>query len=319
MGKAARRQRKAEQSANPKVLPAPFVARPFEGLPGETDWVAMREIVPAATARVRLRDSEAVRSALEAGAAKPSQPAEIEVTIATILPNAWPGVHRDTGEVLVGLQSHTATGDPSRDVAAVILALLGTPAGQPLTGARQADAKTPRLQDILDLDSPLEAEVHDSFGYWVSDVSTLDAQSKAELAEADDSIIPTVKMPDSSVPEGASAYWCRVGERTHIRLLLPQDENAATDALARLHARGDAGLDGAPGEPGATRLLGAFRACGLLIPVWDLDPAREAADYGAALSAFSERFEAALAETEPLNADERRAKSGLLSRQLTIR
>jgi hypothetical protein len=28
-----------------------FVARPFEGLPGECDWVAMREIVPAATAR----------------------------------------------------------------------------------------------------------------------------------------------------------------------------------------------------------------------------------------------------------------------------
>ena len=27
-----------------------LVARPFEGLPGEADWVAMREIVPAATA-----------------------------------------------------------------------------------------------------------------------------------------------------------------------------------------------------------------------------------------------------------------------------
>ena len=27
-----------------------FVARPFEGLAGECDWVAMREIVPAATA-----------------------------------------------------------------------------------------------------------------------------------------------------------------------------------------------------------------------------------------------------------------------------
>ena len=29
------------------------VARPFEGLPGECDWVALREIVPAATVAVR--------------------------------------------------------------------------------------------------------------------------------------------------------------------------------------------------------------------------------------------------------------------------
>lgn len=309
MGKAARRQRKAEQSANPKVLPAPFVARPFEGLPGETEWVAMREIVPAATARVRLRDVEAVRAALPDGAETP------DVTVVTILPNAWPGVHRDTGEILVGLQSHTSTGDPSRDVAAVILSLLGTPAGQPLTGVRQADANTPRLQEILDVDVHFEAEVHDSFAYWVPDASALDAQSRAELADADDSIIPTVKMPEATVPEGASAYWCRVGERTHIRLLLPQDETAATDALARLHARGEDTLD----DSGATRLLGAFRACGLLVPVWDLDPAREAADYDEALAAFSKRFEDALTETEPLDADGRRARSGLLSRQLTLR
>ena len=31
----------------------PFVLRPFEGLPGEPDWVAMREVVPAATATAR--------------------------------------------------------------------------------------------------------------------------------------------------------------------------------------------------------------------------------------------------------------------------
>lgn len=309
MGKAARRQRKAQQSANPKVLPAPFVARPFEGLPGETDWVAMREIVPAATARVRLRDVEAVRGALSDGSAPG------DVTIVTILPNAWPGLHRDDGEVVVGMQAHTATGDPSRDVAAVILAVLASPAGQPLPSVRQADANTPRLQDILDLDTPFEAEVHDSFGFWVSDTSALDAQTRAELADADEAIIPTVKMPSGSVPAGASAYWCRVGERTHIRLLLPHDENEATDAIARLHARGEDSLD----DSGATRLLGAFRASGLLVPVWDLDSAREPADYDEALAAFSQRFEAALAETTPLDADGRRARSGLLSRQLTLR
>ncbi len=314
MGKASRRLRKAQQSATPKVLPAPFVARPFAGLPGETDWVAMREIVPAATATVRLRDVEAV-SAARSLAAQPSE--ATDVTVATILPNAWPGLHRDNGELVVGLQSTTSTGDPSRDIASVILALLALPSGQPLTSVRQADATTPRLQDILDLDTPFDAQVHDSFGYWVSDVSTLDNQTKAELADADETIIPTVKMPATTVPADASAYWCRVGERTHIRLLLPHDEDAATDALARLHARGQSSLD----DSGSTRLLGAFRACGLLVPVWDLDSALEADDYEAALAAFTERFEGALAEaaTTPLDADGRRARSGLLSRQLTLR
>ena len=51
MGKATRRRKGADHgSATPRVQPAPFVARPFEGLPGETDWVAMREVVPSATA-----------------------------------------------------------------------------------------------------------------------------------------------------------------------------------------------------------------------------------------------------------------------------
>ncbi|MDO5696958.1 MAG: DUF5926 family protein, partial [Dermatophilus congolensis] len=193
MGKASRRLRKAEQSANPKVIAAPFIARPFEGLPGETDWVAMREIVPAATARVKLRDVEAVQAARAAGGQGASGASvaneATEVTIVTILPNAWPGLHRDGGELVVAMQSHTTTGDPSRDVAAVILALLASPAGVPLTSVRQADASTPRLQDILDLDAQFEAEVHDSFAFWVSDVNALDAQTKAELADADESII----------------------------------------------------------------------------------------------------------------------------------
>jgi hypothetical protein len=95
--------------------------------------------------------------------------------------------------------------------------------------------------------------------------------------------------------------------------VLPQDEDRATDALARLHATHDSGL----GE--GTRLLGAFRACGLLVPVWDLDPSREAADYEDEAAAWLKRYDQALAATEPLTAEERRARSGLLSRQVTLR
>ena len=110
-----------------------------------------------------------------------------------------------------------------------------------------------------------------------------------------------------------SAYWVRIGERAHIRLVLPEDEDAATDALARLHAAGEDGL----GEN--TRLLGAFRTCGLLVPVWDLDPELDAAAHEDELAAWGTRYQQALAVDAPLTADERRARSGLLSRQVTLR
>jgi hypothetical protein len=95
--------------------------------------------------------------------------------------------------------------------------------------------------------------------------------------------------------------------------VLPDDEDAATDALARLHAAGEDSV----GE--GTRLLGAFRASGLLVPVWDLDPEKESSDYEDALTGFMTRYAAALASDAPLTADERRARSGLLSRQVTLR
>ena len=60
MGKASRRPRSTAGSAagragkSGKVAPAPYVARPFAGLGNEPDWVAIREILPAATATVHL-------------------------------------------------------------------------------------------------------------------------------------------------------------------------------------------------------------------------------------------------------------------------
>lgn len=309
MGKAARRARKAAQAAAPKVLPAPFVARPFEGMRGESDWVAMRQLIPAATARLRLRDCEAVREAL---GGEPGE-ADLDVTVTTLLPASWPALHRDTGERLVALQTVAASGDASRDAAASVLAVLGAEAGSPVAQVPQATAETPRLQDICELEAPFKIEVHSGFDYWVPDPSSLDARAKAELEQANESIVPTEPMPAGSVPEGASAYWGAMGERTHIRLILTDNENAATDALARLHAAGESSL----GE--GTKLLGAFRADGLLILVWDLDPQAKAADYEAALADFSARYAKALATDAPLDAEQRRAKSGLLSRQLTLR
>lgn len=308
MGKASRRKRQAgtaEVAAGAgapreKVAPAPYVARPFAGLPGETDWVAMREIVPAATATLTVRGDAAAAAGVPAGA-------PTEVTLATVLPMAWPGLHRGDGTALVALQTVQAGSDASRDVAQALLAVLAAEPGTPVSGLPPATAQTPRLQDLIDVAAPFEVSVHEDFAFWVGDDVDLDEAGRASLAEANAAITPTVALAAAD-----SAYWCRVGERTHVRWVLPHDEDAATDALARLHAAGRDTL----GE--GTRLLGAFRADGLLCPVWDLDPAKTAQDYEKPMAELAAAFAAALTDA-PLSPQERRAKSGLLSRQLTLR
>jgi Family of unknown function (DUF5926) len=301
MGKASRSRTgrdnvRETRSSDLSARPAPFVARPFEGLAGETDWVAMREIVPAATATV----------AFVAGAVAADGPQT--ATVATVLPLAWSGLRRTDGAVLVGLQSVSSTGDASRDVAQVLLATAAADVGTSLPSASLATAATPRLQDVLDPATPFEVTMHDGFDFWVPDTGDLDDAGKESLERANAAVIPTTKL--ESAP---SAYWCRVGERTHLRWVLPHNEDAATDALARLHAASAATL----GE--GTRLLGAFRACGLLVPVWDLDPSLAGADYENAVAQLAARLDDALARTGALSAEERRARSGLLSRQVTIR
>jgi hypothetical protein len=297
MGKASRRRKGADHgsASTARVEPAPFVARPFEGLPGETDWVAMREILPAATATVTF------------ATARTPEGAPADVTVATVLPLAWPGLHRADGTVFVGTQSGSMSGDASRDLATALLAAVDAEKGTPVVNAPAATAETPRLQDLLDTSAPFEVTVHDGFDFWIGE-SELDEEGKASLERANESVIPTVKMNAAT-----SAYWCRIGERTHIRLVLPEDEDTATIALARLHAAGQSGLGG------STRLLGAFRACGLLVPVWDLESEKLAGDYEGALTEFMTRYAAAAASDAALTAEERRARSGLLSRQVTLR
>ncbi|MDR6863315.1 DUF5926 family protein [Phycicoccus sp. 3266] len=296
MGKASRRRKGADTGSRPaRVEPAPFVARPFEGLPNETDWVAMREILPAATATVRFAKGRAPEGAPD------------EVTVATVLPMAWPGLHRADGAVLFSTQSGSVSGDASRDLATSLLAAAEAEQGVPVVHTPGSTADSPRLQDLLDTTADFEVTVHNGFEFWVGD-SDLDEAAQESLDRANESVIPTVRMAGTR-----SAYWCRIGERTHIRLVLPDDEDVATDALARLRAAGDDAVGA------GTRLLGAFRACGLLVPVWDLDPDKEAADYEDELAEFMERYAAVLGSDTPLTPEERRARSGLLSRQVTLR
>ena len=278
-----------------------FVARPFEGLLGETDFVAMRELVPAATLSTATVEGE-------------------DVTFATVLPMAWPAMRRPDGSVWVGLQTAASSGDASRDLAAALRAAQAAEPGTPVDHLDTRGAGE-RLQDVLDVSARPRVTVHAGMGFWVQGLGDDDeigetgtlAAVRASLEQADAAIVPTEAV--TSVP---SAYWVRLGGTTFVRWVVATPEDEFMDALARMHAgRGDGA--GGSGLGDGTRFAGAFRAYGLLVPVWDLGPDATAESVEEPLAAFADRLEPVLAESAPLTADERRARAGLVSRQVTIR
>ncbi|NHN57221.1 topoisomerase II [Calidifontibacter sp. DB0510] len=294
MGKAARRKRKdAEAAGVAAPKPAPYAARPFEGLADEAQWVALREIVPAGTAPITVEVDGS----------------SYDVSLATVLPMAWPGLHREDGTRFVALQTGSTSGDASRDLAEAVRAVVALEPGQPLTASPTATADSPRLQDIVTSTS-LEVTVHDGFDFWIGD-QELDEAGRASMDRANEAVAPTAALST------AGAYWCRIGERCYIRWILEAHEDRATDALARLHAAGTDRLGSGEGAHG--RLLGAFRAYGLLVPVWEVDPSAEPAAYDSAMKEVAQRFEQALGVSDSLTPDERRARNGLVSRQVTLR
>jgi hypothetical protein len=270
---------------------SPPVTRPFEGLPGEADWVAMRELVPSATATLTTTDGRSV-------------------TLASVLPGGTPALVRANGEILLGVQVHASSDDVSRDIGTALAAALEAPAGAPVDpGPIGAGGSAgPRLQELLDLSAPLDVVVHDDFGFWLEGTDP-SAAALAGLEHANEAILPTVRL------EGLeAAYWVRPGnERAHLRWVRPEPEETLLDALARLSASEQILL----GE--GTRYAGAFRALGLVVPVWDLPADTPAEDWIAPAREFQTRLEQALTVTEPLTSDERRARAGLISRQITLR
>ena len=262
-----------------------FVARPFAGLPGETDWVALREVVPAATAPLSLKDGT-------------------ELTLATVLPLAWPGMVRADGRRFLGLQVASRSGDASRDLAAVLEQVMTSAPGASVVTTDLA-GPGPRLQDLL-TDTALQVSVHDGFDFWVEGADDPDGEVAASMERANASVVPTQRL--TSVQSG---YWCRLRERAHLRWVLPHDEEPLLDALARMSVGGLGLGDG-------TRYVGSFRAHGLLVPVWDLPVAMTADEVEEPAAAWGARLDEALAGTG-LSDAARRARQGLLSRQLTLR
>jgi Family of unknown function (DUF5926)/SEC-C motif len=264
-----------------------YVARPFAGLPGERDIVALRELVPAASAPLSLAGSDR------------------EVLLCTLLPGAAPAMVRDSGAIWLGLQVQHNFGDPARDLGAVLTRALDADAG--VVGLTDRPGPGPRLQDLVTGDR-LDVTVHDGFGFWVSDVEDQGPEIAAALEQADASAAPSARLAGVD-----AAYWTDVTTKEHLRWVLPEPEADALDALARLHAAGRDAL-----VPGS-RLVGMFRAHGLLVPVWDLAVGTGPAALEAPAAEFRVALDEALAETAPLSSEERAARNGLANRQVTIR
>ena len=273
-----------------------IVIRPFAGLAAECELVAMREFLPSATAPLTLRADDA--------AAGP-------VTITTVLPGASAALVRPDGEILLGMQVQTRSGDLSADLARALRWARTAEPGSALPVVAPG-GEAVRLQDVLDADAGLDLTIHADFSWWLpaDDPAGPSAEAAATLERANAVIMPT----EAVVADGVrAAYWVDAGAKAHLRWVRPEPEEQLIAALARLQAAGrlDLGAE--------SRYAGSFRAHGLLVPVWDLDRELHAKEWAIPAAAFSTRLEEALADDTPLTDAQRRARDALAGKQITLR
>ena len=270
-----------------------IVTRPFAGLAAECDLVAMREFLPSATAPLPVRDGA-------------------PATLATVLPGASAALVRPGGEILVGMQVQTRSGDLSADVARALVWARGAEPGSALPVVAPQSGDPVRLQDLLDADAPLEPTVHADFGWWLApeEAASPSAEVSATLERANAVIMPTEAVLADGV---RAAYWVDAGSKAHLRWVRPEPEERLQVALARLHAAGELDLGA------ESRFAGSFRAHGLLVPVWDLDRELHAKEWAEPAAAFATRLERALADDAPLTDAQRRARDALAGKQVTLR
>jgi hypothetical protein len=282
-----------------------IVLRPFSGLAAECDLVAMREFVPSGYAPLTLAPAAAALAG------------ERTARITSVLPGASAALVRAGGEVLVGMQTQTRSGDLSGDLARALRWGFDAQPGEvlPVSGATLGDPV--RLQELLVLDAPLDVTVAKDFAWWLpadesGNVPDPAPEMAAALEHANNVIMPTELVRGEGV---RGAYWVDAGEKAHLRWVRPEPEDRLLSALARLSAVEQLDL----GE--GSRFVGAFRAHGLLVPVWDLDLEMHAKEWTAPAEAFAARLSTTLdgLDAAPLTDTERRARGAIAGRQVTLR
>jgi Family of unknown function (DUF5926)/SEC-C motif len=284
---------------NPGGAQDVMASRPFAGLAAECQLVALREFVPSATAPLTL-----------------AQPADRDVTLATVLPTAAAAIVRPDGAALVGLQVLARSGDLSRDLArALSWALTAAPGSVLPVVSTTAEGEQIRLPDLLQADAPLDVTMYRDFAWWVPGEQPSSGEVADSLQRANAAIMPTEAVTGVGVE---AAYWVDAGGKAHLRWVRPEPEEQLLTALARLAARDELEL----GE--GSRFAGSFRAHGVLVPVWDLDPEQHAREWTAPAEAFALRLTQALASLDspnpaPLTDPERHTLHALRARQITLR
>ncbi|MDN5920680.1 MAG: SEC-C domain-containing protein [Pseudonocardia sp.] len=282
-----------------------IVIRPFEGLACEPDLVAMREFLPSATAPLPVRDGA-------------------PATLASVLPGASAALVRDSGEILLGMQVQTRSGDLAADLAAALNWARAAEPGSSLPVVGPSLRSGERLQDLLDTEAQLDLTLHKDFGWWLAessgrgtsmgtgDAGEPGAEAAAMLERANSVILPTEQVEGKGV---RAAYWVDTGSKAHLRWVRPEPEDRLMAALARLSERGELALSG------DSRYAGSFRAHGLLVPVWDLDQEMHSTEWSEPVAAFAARLEETLSglDATPLSADEHRARDVLAGKQITLR
>ena len=269
-----------------------IVIRPFEGLAAEPDLVAMREFLPSATAPLPVRSGG-------------------PVTLASVLPGASAAIVRDNGDILLGMQVQTRSGDLSADLAGALAWARSAEPGSSLPVVGPDRRTGERLQDVLEPETPLDPTVHADFGWWLP-ADTQDPEAQAMLERANSVIMPTEAL---SAPGVRGAYWVDTGSKAHVRWVRTEDEADLMGALARLSGQGVLEL----GE--GSRYAGSFRAHGLLVPVWDVDREMHSSEWAGPAGEFAERLDEALAglAESPLTDAEHRAREVLAGKQITLR
>ncbi|MEJ5928806.1 DUF5926 family protein [Corynebacterium sp. H128] len=265
--------------------------RPYAGLTMEADLVALQEFVPAAFAKLPVKDCER------------------DIYVATVLPGAAGAIVQEDGTAYVALQTQSHTHNPGRDLAYAIAWAKDAQPGDTLQSTAN-DGSQPELTSLLDAAGELDVTAREDFNWWLPEGTQLDPGTAQSLQAANDTIMPSYQVEGDFA---GVAWWIDPGEKAHIRWVRPDEEEKLLRALARISAAGALNL----GED--TKFAGVFRTHGVAVPVWDLPVGVSHETYGPILEKLDKKIAASMDSDEELSADARRALENIKSRQVTIR
>ena len=267
--------------------------RPFQDYEAEADLVAIREFAPAVVVPVTVAGAERT------------------IALCTVLPGGVAALTRaaDQGnDALVAMQTQARSNDGAADLARALAWARDAEPGSQLASSTSGEA--PALTEILSDVDMANLVVHQDFEWWLPENVERTPAIQQNLEMANSALLPSYRL-DADV--NGAVWWIDPGERAHLRWVRREPEAQLLEALARIQAEDQLSL----GE--GSKFAGAFRADGLLVPVWDVDNTQSHEHWVAAVVDFDQRLSDKLALTEPLTAAERKSRETIVSRQVTLR